>query len=191
MIISDDVGLIDLTTELLGDDFNLQTPSILRIFTRENIVFSGENFIKDIARRLECEVLKLGKNGQKFSQNSEICLLKGSFLNIHKAWKVSQILLEYSAKISTYTNQMAQKIKAVNKNCVLATTRKHHPFAKELCVKAVIAGGGTIHRLGLFDSVFFLKIIQLFMKILQSFARKSQFLKPKCQRKRLWLSVRV
>ena len=36
-------------------------------------------------------------------------------------------------------------------------TRKSFPFAKKFCVKAVLEGGGGIHRLGLSDSILFFK----------------------------------
>ena len=35
----------------------------------------------------------------------------------------------------------------------VATTRKHFPGTKAMSLKAVLAGGGSVHRLGLSDSI--------------------------------------
>ncbi|MDL0088193.1 hypothetical protein [Campylobacter gastrosuis] len=68
---------------------------------------------------------------------------------------------------------------------MLATTRKHHPFAKELCVKAVIAGGGTIHRLGLFDSVLFFKNHTIVYENFAKFCEKIPVFKAKMPEKKI------
>ena len=150
-----DIGVCDLTTSLMAGVINLRQSAILRIKTREDLVLSGVEFADKIAKKLDCEILSDSKNGDKFSANSEIYALVGSFEDIHKAWKITQNLFEYSCKISTYTNQMVEKIRAINSKCNLAITRKSFPFAREFCVKAALAGGAVIHRLGLFDTILF------------------------------------
>jgi molybdenum transport protein len=79
----------------------------------------------------------------------------GDYNDVHKAWRCSQVLLEYACKISTYTYKMKQEIVSVNKNCELLTTRKTFPFAKKLCIKAVMSGGAMPHRLNLGETIVF------------------------------------
>ena len=52
---------------------------------------------------------------------------------------------------------MSKAAKSVNEKCEVLATRKSFPFAKKFCVKAVLEGGGGMHRLGLSDSVLFFK----------------------------------
>ena len=110
-----------------------------------------------IARLLGCE-------SEIFVQNSQICktgdvIIKiyGSYEDVHKAWKLAQVALEYASAIATYTNKMVNATKCVNEKCEILATRKSFPFAKKFCVKAVLEGGGKMHRLGLSDSILFFK----------------------------------
>ena len=153
------------------------------------MVFSGSLTAQKIAKFLDCEVKFCGSDGQKFSENSEIFVAVGTYANIHKAWKVTQIFLEYSCKISTYTHEMVSKIKAVNPKCELGTTRKNIPFIKEMCVNSVLAGGGTIHRLGLYDSVLFFKNhTQIYGKF-SEFCKKIPEFKAKLPEKKIMVEV--
>ena len=153
--IRSDLPFDDLTTSLQGEFLNRQ--ATLSIITRDDIVLSNVDITARIAAMLGCETTGKSENSQNFSAKETIFQAKGSYGNLHKAWKLIQILLEYSCKISTYTNAMVCAAKAVNPSCQIQTTRKTFPFAKEFCIAAVLAGGGAIHRLNLSDSVLFFK----------------------------------
>ncbi|MDY0116864.1 MAG: ModD protein, partial [Sulfurimonadaceae bacterium] len=77
----------------------------------------------------------------------------GSAKDLHKLWKISQNTLEYLSGIATYTKAMVQKAQQINPHAKIVTTRKNFPMTKELSIDAIIAGGATPHRLGLYDSV--------------------------------------
>ena len=187
--IHSDTAFCDLTTNLQASDIDLNSLAKLTIFTRENLVFSGSVVAQKIAKFLDCEVKFCGSDGQKFSENSEIFVAIGTYANIHKVWKVTQIFLEYSCKISTYTHEMVSKIKKVNPKCELGTTRKNIPFAKEMCLNSVLAGGGTIHRLGLYDSVLFFKNhIQIYRNF-SEFCEKIPEFKAKLPEKKIMVEV--
>ena len=187
--IQSDTAFCDLTTDLQANDIDLNSNAKLVIFTRENLVFSGSLTAQKIAKFLDCEVKFCGSDGQKFSENSEIFVAVGTYANIHKAWKVTQIFLEYSCKISTYTHEMVSKIKKINPKCELGATRKNIPFAKEMCVNSVLAGGGTIHRLGLYDSVLFFKNhTQIYGKF-NEFCKKIPEFKAKLPEKKIMVEV--
>ena len=97
--------------------------------------------------------IKLSKT--KAKKGETILSFKGDYENIHKVWRTTQLILEYSSKISTTTALMLEKIKEVNKDCQLLTTRKTYPFAKKFCIKSILNGGGLIHRLNLSESILF------------------------------------
>ena len=154
-LIASDGAYLDLTTELLRGCADLDAPARLTIKTRENLVFSGGQIVAKIAAKFGCAAQNLPPEGTKFNAGEEIFSARGSFENLHKIWKICQISLEYSCKISTYAHEMLALMRAQNPRCALGATRKSFPFAKELCANALIAGGGTMHRLGLHDSVLF------------------------------------
>ena len=151
--INEDVPYFDLTTSLQ----NIDQKASLDIYSRDEICVSCVDVAASVARLLGCE-------SEIFMQNSQICkagdvIIKiyGSYEDVHKAWKLAQVALEYASAIATYTNKMVNATKCVNEKCEVLATRKSFPFAKKFCVKAVLEGGGGIHRLGLSDSILFFK----------------------------------
>ncbi|QPH88190.1 ModD protein [Campylobacter concisus] len=151
--INEDIPYFDLTTSLQ----NIDKKASLEIYSRDEICVSCVDVAASVARLLGCE-------SEIFVQNSQICkagdvIIKicGSYENVHKTWKLAQVALEYASAIATYTNKMVNAAKCVNKKCEVLATRKSFPFAKKFCVKAVLEGGGGIHRLGLSDSILFFK----------------------------------
>lgn len=151
--INEDIPYFDLTTSLQNIDKNAS----LEIYSRDEICVSCVDVAASVARLLGCE-------SEIFLQNSQICkagdvIIKiyGSYEDVHKAWKLAQVALEYASAIATYTNKMVNAAKCVNEKCEVLATRKSFPFAKKFCVKAVLEGGGGIHRLGLSDSILFFK----------------------------------
>lgn len=148
--INDDVPYFDLTTYL--QDKNDKKAS-LSIFTREDIIVSCIEEAKRIAQLLNCEVTLNRTSKETLKAGDTILEFEGSYEDVHKAWRTCQILLEYSCKISTYTNNVKNKIEDVNSSCELLTTRKSFPFAKRFCIKAIMVGGAMPHRLGLSETI--------------------------------------
>ena len=127
----------------------------LEIFTRNACTVSLTQEAARIAEHFDCRTVSAMPSGAQARQNDCILAYDGAYANIHKAWKLTQILLEYACGISTYTHKMLSKIRTESEFCALLGTRKTFPFAKKLCIKALLAGGGGIHRLNLSDSVLF------------------------------------
>ncbi|XPV68528.1 MAG: ModD protein [Halarcobacter sp.] len=150
--IQDDIPYDDLTTSL--QNCNNQKAK-LEVFTREDIVVSCSEEAARIAQLLNCKVESFLKSKSKASKGDTILSYTGDYENIHKAWRLTQILLEYSCKISTYAYKMKEEIDKVNTNCELLTTRKTFPFSKRFCIKAALCGGANPHRLGLSETILF------------------------------------
>ncbi len=151
--INEDLPYFDLTTSLQDID----KKASLEIYSRDEICISCVDVAASIARLLGCESEIFVKNSQICKAGDVIIKIYGSYEDVHKAWKLAQVALEYASAIATYTNQMVKAAKSVNKKCEVLATRKSFPFAKKFCVKAVLEGGGGMHRLGLSDSVLFFK----------------------------------
>jgi len=150
--IHDDIPYFDITTSLQNEK-NRQAK--LSIFTREDIMVSCSEEAKRVAELLSCHVQKYVPSKTSSKKGESILEFTGAYEDVHKAWRVCQILLEYSCKIATYTHDMNQKIKAINPSCELLATRKTFPFAKRFCIKSILNGGAFPHRLGLSETILF------------------------------------
>lgn len=151
--INEDIPYFDLTTSLQNIDKN----ALLEIYSRDEICVSCVDVAASIARLLSCKSQIFIQNGQICKAGDVIIKIYGDYESAHKVWKLAQVALEYASGIATYTKKMVNAAKCVNEKCEVLATRKSFPFAKKFCVKAVLEGGGGIHRLGLSDSILFFK----------------------------------
>ena len=180
--IQDDLPYFDLTTSLQdSSDIFAQ----IEIYTREDIVVSCSEEASKIAQLLDCNIGFFIPSKTKIKKDEVILKYSGSYENIHKAWRLTQILLEYSCKISTYSDQMNQKIKDINSHCELLTTRKTFPFSKRFCIKAAFCGGAMPHRLNLSETVLFFDGHRILYKNAQEFYDFLKDTKSKIPEKKL------
>ncbi|CAB1262756.1 ModD protein [Clostridium sp. MT-14] len=152
--IKEDVPYIDLTTLALG--INGQRGRI-QFFSRESAVACGMEEVVKILNRLNIDVTKTCSSGSIIEKDQIFLEGEGNSEDLHMAWKVSQNILEYSSGIATKTKKLVEKVSRVNPNVQVTATRKIIPGTKELSVKAVIAGGGFPHRLGLSETILIFK----------------------------------
>ena len=151
--INEDLPYFDLTMSLQ----NIDKKASLEIYSRDEICVSCVDVAASVARLLECESEIVVQNSQICKAGDVIIKIYGDYEDVHKAWKLVQVALEYASAIATYTNKTVKAAKSVNEKCEVLATRKSFPFAKKFCVKAVLEGGGGMHRLGLSDSILFFK----------------------------------
>ena len=180
--IQDDLPYFDLTTSLQNcNDSHAQ----IEVYTREDIIVSCSEEAAKIAELLNCKVEFFVKSKTKLEKGSTILKFSGLYEDIHKAWRLTQILLEYSCKISTYSYEMNQKIKNVNQHCELLTTRKTFPFSKRFCIKAAICGGAMPHRLNLSETILFFDGHRILYKNSDEFYEDLKRIKRKIPEKKL------
>ena len=151
--IGEDLPYFDLTTSLQG----IQKSASLTILPREDVTVSCADVAARIAQLLGCEAQICVPNSAVAAAKEPIVKISGSYDDVHKAWKLAQICLEYACRIATYARAMNEAAKSVNPKCEILATRKSFPFAKKFCLKAVLEGGCGVHRLNLSDSVLFFK----------------------------------
>jgi molybdenum transport protein len=145
-LLNDDVPCGDLTTETSGIG---QQPARLEFRARQDMVVCA---IEEAARmfalsgaRVEVHV----HSGQPVGKNELLLEASGNAQVLHRAWKTSQVLVEWASGISSAT---AAIVKAATPVAV-ACTRKNVPGTKAMSAKAVRAGGATMHRLGLSETL--------------------------------------
>ena len=180
--IQDDLPYFDLTTSLQNcHDSHAQ----IEVYTREDIIVSCSEEAAKIAELLNCKVEFFVKSKTKLEKGSTILKFSGLYEDIHKAWRLTQILLEYSCKISTYSYEMNKKLKEKNPDCELLTTRKTFPFSKRFCIKAAICGGAMPHRLNLSETVLFFEGHRILYKNNEEFYEDLKRIKRKIPEKKL------
>ena len=185
-MIREDVGLIDMTT--VGLDFGSKKAKI-SFATKEAIILCGVEFVDEMCRKLGLETHVHKACGDRLEAGELILEAYGRADAAHKAWKVSQNILEFLSGIATKTNTMITQARTVNPNIELLTTRKIFPRTKELALKAVYAGGGAHHRLGLYDSVLVFKQHRVFFESDAAFEEQFAKMKQKYLEKKIVVEV--
>jgi len=185
-MIREDVGLIDMTTVGLeiGD---LQGK--ISFSPKKAVVLCGSEMVEDICKRMHLDVKRFKDSGELLEENEVILEAYGLAENIHQIWKVCQNILEYSCGIATKTHEMLSLARVHNPHIELLTTRKIFPRTKELALKAVYAGGGAHHRLGLYDSILIFKQHRAFFDDAASFEAQFAKMKRKFLEKKIVVEV--
>ena len=145
-LLGDDVPNGDLTTETAGIGAKAAR---LEFRARQDMVVCA---IEEAARLFTLSGAKVDlhvHSGQRAGKNDLLLEAQGTAQMLHRAWKTAQVLVEWASGISTATAAIVNAAAPV----AVACTRKNVPGTKALSVKAVRAGGATMHRLGLSESL--------------------------------------
>ena len=185
-MIREDVGLIDMTT--VGLDIGSKKAKI-SFATKEPIVLCGVDYVSEICKKLGLETECFKECGDRLEAGDVILEAYGRADSAHKAWKVSQNILEFLSGIASKTDRMLSLARTVNPKIELLTTRKIFPRTKELALKAVYAGGGAHHRLGLYDSVLVFAQHRNFFENDEAFEVQFQKMKQKYLEKKIVVEV--
>lgn len=145
-LLQDDVPCGDLTTETSGIGGQAAR---LEFRARQDMVVCA---IEEAARLFTLSGATVDvhvHSGQSVGKNELMFEVRGDAQVLHRVWKTAQVLVEWASGISTST---AAIVKAASPIAV-ACTRKNVPGTKAMSAKAVRAGGATMHRLGLSESL--------------------------------------
>jgi nicotinate-nucleotide pyrophosphorylase (carboxylating) len=92
-------------------------------------------------------------DGTHFTAGMVIAQVEGSFRSILTAERTALNFLGHLSGIATMTATFVAAVHAVNPACAVLDTRKTTPQLRVFEKAAVVAGGGTNHRMGLSDAV--------------------------------------
>ncbi|MDD4912818.1 MAG: ModD protein [Sideroxydans sp.] len=155
-LLADDVPCGDLTTETAGIG---QQAARLQFCARQDMVVCA---IEEAARLFELSGAKIAvfvHSGQAVSKDELLLEAQGDARTLHRVWKSAQVLVEWASGISTATAAIVKAASPI----ALACTRKNVPGTKALSIKAVRAGGATMHRLGLSETLLLFAEHRLFL----------------------------
>ena len=98
-------------------------------------------------------VRRTAASGAQVEAGAGLMVAEGSAAALHRGLKVAQTLMEVASGIATRARRILCAARAGRPGIAVACTRKHLPGAKDVMLKAILAGGCVPHRLGLSDSI--------------------------------------
>lgn len=148
--LKEDVGSGDHST-LSCIDTNKKGKAILHV--KESAVLAGVEVARQIFQHLEPDVV-FNQNitdGTHIQTGDQVFEVKAHIHTILKAERLVLNTMQRMSGIATLTAQYVEKIKGYNTR--LLDTRKTTPNFRILEKEAVRIGGGTNHRIGLYDMI--------------------------------------
>jgi molybdenum transport protein len=148
--VEEDYPYGDLTTTLLGIG---DSPGKIMFTTRHETVVCCTEEAARLLERLDCHVTGFKPSGTRLGGGQVFLTAEGPASGLHAGWKAALNLLEAASGIATRTRALVHEARAVNPQVEIMATRKIFPGTKAVAIKAVYAGGGLPHRLGLSESI--------------------------------------
>ncbi|MFC1624328.1 carboxylating nicotinate-nucleotide diphosphorylase [Candidatus Omnitrophota bacterium] len=146
----EDVATGDITSGLVFEkDINVMAD----IIVKEECVLAGLDVARWVFNAMDERIIfnPLYKDGERPKKGKKIISLRGSAKNILSGERVALNFLGRVSGIATLTEEFVKKVKT--KGVEILDTRKTTPGMRELEKYAVRMGGGTNHRMGLWDSI--------------------------------------
>ncbi len=146
--IAEDVGSGDITAQLIPADAEENA----QVICRESAVLCGTAWFDEVFKQLDSQIQINWQvqDGETISPNQVLCQLKGSTRALltgeRTALNFLQLLSGTATKTQTYVKIIA------GTNARLLDTRKTLPGLRNAQKYAVCCGGGTNHRIGLYDA---------------------------------------
>jgi len=147
--LNEDIGDADVTS--LAMNIGVDADAI--IVSKQSGIVSGSDIGRQVFEAydpsLKINILK--KDGDPVNPGDTILEVKGKGQSILSAERTALNLMARLSGIASFTNRFTEKIKDVE--CKILDTRKTIPNIRILDKYAVRCGGGTNHRMGLYDMI--------------------------------------
>lgn len=150
LALREDIGDGDVTSEFFVPASAQATG---RILAREDAVVAGAQTAAEVFRRVDPRLhVTIGiDDGQTVSAGSVVIETTGTARSLLQAERVALNFLQRLSGIATLTRKFVDA--AASNHVKILDTRKTAPGLRALEKAAVVAGGGSNHRFGLFDGV--------------------------------------
>ncbi|MDR3165419.1 MAG: ModD protein [Synergistaceae bacterium] len=149
-LIEEDLHIMDATTAALGIE-NL--PGSVECTAKRECVAAGIEEASRVFELAGAKTVAKARDGERVRDGSPLLEAHGTAGRLHAAYKVAQNILEYASGIATRTAAIIKNARSVSSSVEVCVTRKHFPGTKRISLKAALAGGARVHRLGLSDSI--------------------------------------
>jgi nicotinate-nucleotide pyrophosphorylase (carboxylating) len=150
LALAEDLGSGDLTTETI---FPRRYVGRAVVAAREKLVVSGLPVAREVFRRLSqaCRFQPAVSEGTQVPKGAKLASVRGPVRALLSGERTALNFLRHLSGIATLTRSYVKELQG--RGCVLLDTRKTTPGMRALEKAAVKAGGGSNHRMGLFDGV--------------------------------------
>lgn len=147
--LEEDVATGDLTAQLIPADRN----STATVITREDATLCGRAWFDEVFRQIDPKVHIRWKasDGDRVRANQVLCELSGPSRALLTGERTALNFLQALSGTATETSRYAEVLKGTQ--CRVLDTRKTIPGLRLAQKYAVRCGGGTNHRIGLFDAI--------------------------------------
>src|SRR5574344_1579632 len=148
--LKEDINTGDLTTDLL---IPAQRQSEAIMIAKADGIIAGLFVAEAVFRKLDSNIVFQAsvKDGDKVTKGQLICTIKGAYRALLTGERLALNFLQRMSGIATATSEYVEAGKEYKTE--ILDTRKTVPGLRVLDKYAVKAGGGTNHRIGLFDMV--------------------------------------
>lgn len=147
--LAEDVGAGDLTAQLIPE------PTTARgsVISRERAVLCGTQWFEETFRQIDARVRIAwsAQDGERIEPNQPLCTLEGPARALLTGERTALNFLQLLSGTATVTRQYADTI--ADTPCRILDTRKTLPGLRLAQKYAVRCGGGTNHRIGLYDAI--------------------------------------
>lgn len=148
--LNEDLGSGDITTALITPKNSKATAVFL---AKENGIIAGLDFAKTVFKMLDWKIVfkKFISDGDHVKAKTKIAEASGNLRALLSGERTALNILQRCSGIATSTKEYVGLVK--DTNVKILDTRKTVPGLRVLDKYSVRAGGGTNHRIGLYDMV--------------------------------------
>lgn len=147
--LQEDIGSGDLTAQLIPAD-RIARASVI---TREDAVLCGTAWFDEVFRQIDASIRLTWsvRDGDRVRTDQQLCTLDGPARSLLTGERTALNFLQSLSATATVTRRYVDAVAGTK--CRILDTRKTIPGLRIAQKYAVRCGGGTNHRIGLFDAI--------------------------------------
>jgi nicotinate-nucleotide pyrophosphorylase (carboxylating) len=145
--LAEDVGKGDVTSEAL---IPASTTSTATLVARQKAVVAGLDVARETFRQAGASWTSKAKDGDLVTPGRTVGIIRGQTRAILTGERVALNFVQQLSGVATLTRAFVDAVRGTGAR--ILDTRKTTPGLRLLEKAAVLAGGGTNHRLGLYDA---------------------------------------
>ena len=147
--LAEDIGSGDLTSLYFVE----KRAGRAKLFAKESAVAAGVETAEEVFRQVDPQITTrvVRPSGEHLLAGDVVLEAAGPLPSLLTAERVALNFLQHLSGIATLTRRFVDAVKGTRAK--ILDTRKTVPGLRLLEKKAVVAGGGTNHRMGLYDMV--------------------------------------
>ena len=147
--LAEDIGTGDVTAGLIP----AAKQASATVICREAAILCGTAWFNEVFRQLDpaVHIIWQHQDGEHVTANAVLCTLQGSARSILSGERAALNFLQTLSATATATRRYVDLV--AHTQCRILDTRKTLPGLRTAQKYAVVCGGGTNHRIGLYDRV--------------------------------------